>query len=305
MVTSDRVALGQMGDRDAAALAVELDAAMPHVVLDPSRCLASRAATAPPACPASRRAAGRPGAASRRRAPTCPAAALAPQRAGRPAEQLAEGLVEAAHAAEARGQRHLGHRQVRVVDQLLGEQHAPRLRDGDRARRRDAAGTAAASCRPPTPSRSARASTSASLVVERAVGDQRQRARSPCWTVPRQKASSGAISGRQRRQGRKPASCAAAAEAKKRQFSNFGRARRADRPAIDAGRGHAHEDAAVEAGVAGLEGAVAGSAVEQFHGGDFARPANARGFRTSIKSSPVIRLSPRPQGVPRPTTGEV
>ena len=54
------------------------------------------------------------------------------ERAGRPAEQLAEGLVEAAHAAEARGQRHLGHRQARVVHQLLGEQHAPRLGDGDR-----------------------------------------------------------------------------------------------------------------------------------------------------------------------------
>ena len=32
----------------------------------------------------------------------------------------------------------------------------------------------------------------------------------------------GRVSGRQRRQGRKPASCAAAAEAKKRQFSNLG-----------------------------------------------------------------------------------
>jgi len=35
-------------------------------------------------------------------------------------------------------------------------------------------------------------------------------------------AARGADSGRQRRQGPKPASCAAAAEAKKRQFSNFG-----------------------------------------------------------------------------------
>jgi hypothetical protein len=40
--------------------------------------------------------------------------------------------------------------------------------------------------------------------------------------VPRQKARSGAISGRQRRQGRNLASCAPAADAKKRQFSNFG-----------------------------------------------------------------------------------
>jgi hypothetical protein len=47
-------------------------------------------------------------------------------------------------------------------------------------------------------------------------------ARLTVLAVPRQKARSGAISGRQRRQGRKPASCAAAAEAKKRQFSNLG-----------------------------------------------------------------------------------
>jgi hypothetical protein len=40
--------------------------------------------------------------------------------------------------------------------------------------------------------------------------------------LPRQDAKSGAISGRQRRQGRKPASWAAAAEEKNRQFSNLG-----------------------------------------------------------------------------------
>ena len=60
------------------------------------------------------------------------AALCGAERAGRTAEQVAESLVEAAHAAEARGQRHFGHRQARVVQQLLGEQHAPRLGDGDR-----------------------------------------------------------------------------------------------------------------------------------------------------------------------------
>jgi hypothetical protein len=59
------------------------------------------------------------------------------------------------------------------------------------------------------------------LAVECAVGDEPS-ARLTVLAVPRQKARSGAISGRQRRQGRKPASCAAAAEAKKRQFSNLG-----------------------------------------------------------------------------------
>jgi hypothetical protein len=54
-----------------------------------------------------------------------------PQRAWRPLEQLLEGLVEAPHAAEPGGQRDLRHRQAGVVDQLLGEQHAPGLRHGD------------------------------------------------------------------------------------------------------------------------------------------------------------------------------
>jgi hypothetical protein len=40
--------------------------------------------------------------------------------------------------------------------------------------------------------------------------------------VPRHEAKCGAISGRQRRHGRKPASCAAAAELWKEQYSNFG-----------------------------------------------------------------------------------
>ena len=51
----------------------------------------------------------------------------------------------------------------------------------------------------------------------------RARARDTVLEVPRQDARSGAVSGRQRRQGRKPASWAAAADAKKRQFSNRGR----------------------------------------------------------------------------------
>src|SRR5580704_17179762 len=47
----------------------------------------------------------------------------------------------------------------------------------------------------------------------------------------------------------------------------LGRARGADRPAINAGRGAAHEDVAVEASVAALESAVAGPVVEEFHRG--------------------------------------
>ena len=42
----------------------------------------------------------------------------------------------------------------------------------------------------------------------------------------------------------------------------LGRAGGTDRPAVDSGRGHAHEDAAVEAGVVAPEGLIAGLAVE-------------------------------------------
>ena len=50
----------------------------------------------------------------------------------------------------------------------------------------------------------------------------RPSARVTVLEVPRQTARSGAVSGRQRRQGRKPASCAAAADGKKMTFSGFG-----------------------------------------------------------------------------------
>ena len=54
------------------------------------------------------------------------------QGARRAVVELLEGLVEPPHAAEAGGHRHLGHRQARLADQLLGQQHPPGLghRDG-------------------------------------------------------------------------------------------------------------------------------------------------------------------------------
>ena len=84
---------------------------------------------------ASRRAAGSAGARVTPSPPPIPRAAtcsLAPQRARRAAEQPLKRLVEAPDAAEAGGERDLGHRQARLVDELLGEQHAPRLRHRDR-----------------------------------------------------------------------------------------------------------------------------------------------------------------------------
>ena len=161
------------------------------------------------ASPPSRRAAGR-----RSRTVTPPSAAPAArrrdaaQRAGRAAEQLLEGLVEAAHAAEAGGQRDLGHRQARLVDAAAwraarGASARPRP-----ARRRGAAGTAGAAAarrrRAARPAPRRRSSSSAPASISAS-------ARETVFDVPRQAPRSGAVSGRQRRQGRKPASCAAAA----------------------------------------------------------------------------------------------
>ncbi len=60
--------------------------------------------------------------------------ASAPQFTRRSAEQRLEGLVETANAAEARRERHLGHRQTRLMNKLLGQQNAAGLRHGNRRR---------------------------------------------------------------------------------------------------------------------------------------------------------------------------
>jgi hypothetical protein len=190
---------------------------------------------------------------------------LAPERAGRAAKQVAENLVEAAHAAEARGQRHLGHRQAGVVQQLLGEQHAPRLGDGD------GRGAEMVLEQPPE-----LAATDAQplgqyldigiAAVERTLGDQGQGAvyrvggAAPEGEVGRDlgpAAQAGPEARLLRRSGR----------GEEAAVLELGRARGADRPAIDAGRGAADEDVAVEASIVALESAVVGPVVEQFHRG--------------------------------------
>src|SRR5262245_56122738 len=50
----------------------------------------------------------------------------------RPVVGVAEGAVEAAHAAKASGERDLSHRQTGLVDQFLGEVQAARLGYGHR-----------------------------------------------------------------------------------------------------------------------------------------------------------------------------
>ena len=129
-------------------------------------------------------------------------------------------------------------------------------------------------CRSPMPSRSASASTLAPSPSS-APSAIRARPRETVFEVPRHEPRSGAVSGRQRRQGRKPASCAAAALGIEPAILEPGGARRADRPAIDPGRGDADEQAPVEARVAALQRPVAGAGVEPDEGQLFHGPNDA------------------------------
>ena len=116
------------------------------------------------------------------------------------------------------------------MDQLPGEQDATGLRDhaGRGAdvlaeqpaklalpdlqplgQRRDVAPR----CAPPAPPAAPPSSAPPSISLS---------ARETVTDVPRQASRSGELSGRHRRHGRKPASCAAAAVRTKRQFASFG-----------------------------------------------------------------------------------
>ena len=75
-------------------------------------------------------------------------------------------------------------------------------------------------CRSPTPRRLARTPSGASSATPASIC---RRARATVVDVPVQAGVPGAVSGRQRRQARKPASSAAAAQRKKRTFRGFGR----------------------------------------------------------------------------------
>ena len=188
---------------------------------------------------------------------------LPAERARRPAEEVLERLVEAPHAAEPRRQGDLGHRQAGVVDQLLREQHASRL--GDRHRRGAEVLHEQASELARADAESLGERIDAGLVaVERAVGDQREAARHRV-----RRAAPGAEVGC----GLGPAA-QAGPEARllgsggggvEPAVLEPGGTRRADRPAIDPGRGDAHEEPAVEALVACLERAVAGCRIESVH----------------------------------------
>ena len=181
----------------------------------------------------------------------------ASQGAGRASVKQTERLVEAPQTAEAGGEaisaigrdvswiNCLASNTRRVCATATGE--APRCWRNSRR-----------NCLSPTPSRSASGRRSASSSAPISIIAS---ARDTVLEVPRQAPRSGAVSGRQRRQGRNPASCAAAAVGKKRTFSS-GRARRANRTAIDSGRQDRREQTAVETGIARANRAVAGVVIE-------------------------------------------
>ena len=189
------------------------------------------------ASPPAQRAGGRAPAQARRRH----AVARLPQR------------VEAAHAAKSARERDLRHRQRRVGEQALREQQPLRLRVLDR-RDAERAIEDAAQCRLVTPSRCRQRFEAA--VVEHAAVDQLDgRLREALGRVDAR------IAGRQLRPAAqaRPVPCDLR-RGRAREVAAVSRARRAhaaDRPAVDARRRHADEEASVEARVVRRQRAVA------------------------------------------------
>ncbi len=192
----------------------------------------------------------------------------APQRRRRPPEQLLESLVEPPHATVTGGQRDLGHGQAGLMDQLLGEQNPTGL--GHRHGRGAQMLVEQAAQLPLTDAEAFRKTVHTGiLAVQGAVLDQGQGARhrvgrSPPGAGLRGCFRSAAEAGTEARLlggggGRKEAA-----------MLELGRARRADRPAVDPGGGDPDEHAAVEAPIAGLKSPVANLRINQVHGPELA-----------------------------------
>ena len=139
----------------------------------------------------------------------------------RPLIEGAEGIVESAQAAEVRRHGNLRHRKLCVMNQLFGKSRAAFERRLRWTRPPRVVSKSRRNWRSPMPTRVARASTVPSS-RSRKPSAISANARETVFEVPRQQASSGEISGRQRRHARKPASCAAAEVGKNRQFSRLG-----------------------------------------------------------------------------------
>ena len=166
--------------------------------------------------------------------------------------------VEAPDAAEARRVRHLAEGQGRLVEELLGEMEAPRVRDVDRRRAQMLEEEAPQMAGGHAGTRGQRVDA---RLVERSFADQPQRARDDRRRAePRRRpgrgfgtaAQTGAVARRLGGSGgRKIADVIV-----------FRRAHRAHRPAIDPRRRDGDEEAAVEARVMGTPRAIAGLASE-------------------------------------------
>ena len=205
---------------------------------------------------------------------TSPARRARRQVGRRRREHLANRVVELAHAPEPGRERDVGERQLGRLDEharglrALGAGQRERTgadlggelrvrwrslnRAGGRARARRSRSTT------PSPiSRIARPTTSA---------------------PPFHSGDPGTRPGRQRRQARKPP-VAAAAVGKKRTFAALRRQRRAERPAVDAGRRDGRDEPAVEPRVAALHRPVA--PVEVLDHRAIVTPRVASGWRKS------------------------
>ena len=155
---------------------------------------------------------------------------------------------------------------VGLVEELLREGEPARPRRPRAATRRAVlANSAAQVARSPTPSRAARSSTPA--LVERALVDQRAAPRRPRAAAASTPGCPGAAPAGSAGRAGSPPPRPRRRWGRRRTFSRRGVARGADRAAVDAGRAHAHEEAAVEAGVAGAAARGSRGRVELHDGG--------------------------------------
>jgi len=184
-----------------------------------------------------------------------------PELARRTMVEVLEGFVEPSDAAKAGGERDVAHRQRGIVDQLLGEEDAARLRHGDRRGPQVLPEQA-----PQLAFADAEASREAvhHVLVESAAFDQRERPGDRVRRTP-----PGGEIGRRLRP-------AAQARPESRFLRRGGgreeldvlalrRARRADRPAVHAGGANPDEEPAIEAGITAAQRAIAGTRIE-LHG---------------------------------------
>jgi len=189
------------------------------------------------------------------------AAAAAPQLAGGPREDRADGVVELAQAREAGAEGDLRDRQVRRLEQDPRRLRALRPRERERTR--------AHLRRQHAVQRSLRVGHAPgeaghALAVYDAVEDQAHRARGDVGAPePLGRAGSGVRAAAQA--GAKAGLLGRRGGRVKAHVLALGRDRGAARPAVDAGRGDRREEPAVEARVAAAQGAVGGLEVDD-HG---------------------------------------